>query len=105
MTKSFDQMEREWERQQENLPGGPSDDSDECYGECDECDCNDECDPDHISQSAFERKVEYADNRRREKQEDELIRSMDRAKVGVSRKNFDPRLDGPWNYEGPDSKY
>jgi hypothetical protein len=85
---------KSWERLQDNLPGGPGDDSD-----------LEEDDTDHISQSAFERKVEYADNRRKEKQEDELIRSMDRSRLGVSRKNFDPRLDGPWNYEGPDSKY
>ena len=90
MAKSFDQMEREWERLQENLPGGPGDDSD--YEE--------EDDIDHISQVKLERKIEAADNRRREKQENELIRSMDRSKQGVSRKNFDPRYDGPWNYEG-----
>lgn len=90
MAKSFDQLNREFERNQENLPGGPGDDS--------EYDCDD--DPDHISQAKLERKIEVADNRRREKQEDELIRSMDRSKQGVSRKNFDPRIDGPWNYEG-----
>jgi hypothetical protein len=85
----FGRKLRDYERACDNLPGGPGDDSD-----CEEDDTG------HISQSAFERKVEAADNRRREKQEDELIRSMDRSKLGVSRKNFDPRLDGPWNYEG-----
>jgi hypothetical protein len=85
----FDRKLRDYERACDNLPGGPGDDSD----------CKED-DTDHVSQSAFERKVEAADNRRREKQEDELIRSMDRSKLGVSRKNFDPRLDGPWNYEG-----
>jgi len=94
MAKSFDQMEREWERLQDNLPGGPGDDSD-----------YEEDDPDHISQAKLERKIEAADNRRKEKQEDELLRSMDRSKQGVSRKGYDQRLDGPWNYEGHGSKY
>ena len=94
MAKSFDQLNREFERNQEYLPGGPGDDSD-----------YEECDPDHISQAKLERKIEAADNRRKEKQEDELLRSMDRSKQGVSRKGYDPRLDGPWNYEGHGSKY
>jgi hypothetical protein len=102
MGKSFSEMEREWENIQERLPGGPGDPA----LDYDDYDYSD--DGEGMTQAKFERKLEYADLRHKEQREDELMRDIQRRSSKESSKsfrdNFDPRVDGPWNYEGHNNK-
>lgn len=103
MGKSFAEMEREYERMCDKLPGGPGDPELD-YDEPDKYDDSD--DGEGMTQAKFERKLEYSDLRRKEQREDELMRAISKKGSSKSfRDNFDPRVDGPWHYEGHGSKY
>ena len=93
MPKSFSQLEREWERLQETLPGGPGDP---------------ELDADYILDDYDFVADDSIDN--------VLMKAMDdkeplppfkppKSSSKSFRDNFDPRVDGPWHYEGHGSKY